>query len=75
MQALAVRETARPAGASGESGPGAGGGEPAAGHRPRAAHRLRRWQGRRQVPDEVWYAALEAGFAAVDAADGDHAPP
>ena len=25
-----------------------------------------RWKGRRQVPDDVWYAALEAGFAAVD---------
>ena len=31
-----------------------------------------RWQGRRQVPDEIWYAALEAGFAAVDRED---APP
>jgi len=30
------------------------------------------WTGRRQVPDEVWYAALEAGFAAVDS---DDAPP
>ncbi len=30
---------------------------------PRAAGA--RWTGRGSVPDEVWYAALEAGFAAV----------
>ena len=34
-----------------------------------------RWTGRRQVPDEIWYAALEAGFAAVDRVDREDAPP